>query len=191
VEVISLTEDQSMKEWEDYEEIKQQFIQVIAKNMNLYGLTPSIGRLYGVLFFSDDPMTLDDMREELAMSKTSMSTGVRTLLNLKMVEPVFKKGVRKDLYRSEEDWYKSFTALFSKTWKNNTQTNIEEMQEAKDKLLSVLNETDDEGLIEQINHDLERLNYGKEYYEWLLRFINVIESGKIFDYIPKVENKSE
>src|SRR5690625_1850083 len=112
-----------------YEKTIEQFIQEIAKNMTLYGITPSIGRLYGVLYFSDEPLTLDDMTEALKMSKTSMSTGVRTLSNMRMVESTFQKGIRKDLYQSEEDWYKSFTSLFGNQWRHHTETNIEEAEE--------------------------------------------------------------
>lgn len=177
-------------EWEKYEETKEQFIQSIAKNMNLYDITPSIGRLYGALYFSDAPMTLDNMREALGMSKTSMSTGVRTLQDMKMVEPVFKRGIRKDLYRTEEDWYKSFSALFSRTWKKATETNIEEMIEAKEELQKISDLTDDDHLKEKISLDFERLEYAREYYEWLLRFVQVVESGKIFELIPKEKPKS-
>ncbi len=196
MEVIRLVNDKqetSMhdeKEWAKYEETKEQFIQSIAKNMNLYGITPSIGRLYGALYFSDEPMTLDDMREALGMSKTSMSTGVRTLQDMKMVEPVFKRGVRKDLYRTEEDWYKSFSALFSRTWKKATETNIEEMVEAKEELEKLYERTDDTLLKERINEDFHRLDYAKDYYEWLLRFVQVVETGEIFKMIPKTKPKS-
>lgn len=175
----------SSKDWTRYEETKQEFIQVIAKNMNLYGITPSIGRLFGVLYFSDDPMTLDEMRDALAMSKTSMSTGVRTLLDMKMVEPVFKPGVRKDLYRSEDDWYKSFTSLFGIRWRKGTETNIEQMEAAKKKLLEIYENTEDDNLKERIQEDMKRLDYAKQYYDWLMRLIKVIESGEIFEYVPK------
>src|SRR5699024_1518764 len=78
------------KDWEIDEDTIQQLIQVIGTGMSLYGITCSIGRLYGVLYFSDEPLTLDDMRDALEMSKTSMSTGVRTLSEMKMVEPTFR-----------------------------------------------------------------------------------------------------
>ena len=70
---------------------REKFIQSIAENIDLYGITDSIGRLYGTLYFSNEPLTLDEMREALGMSKTSMSTGVRTLLETKMVRKVWKK----------------------------------------------------------------------------------------------------
>lgn len=175
--------------WDKYQVIKEQFIQSIAKNMKLYGITPSIGRLFGILYFSDEPMTLDDMRNELGMSKTSMSTGVRALQDMKMVEPVFRRGVRKDLYQTEDDWYKSFTALFSSQWKKATKTNIEEIEEARESLDQIRIKTEDENLIKQIEGDLLRLDYALSYYEWLMRFVNVIESGQIFEFIPKHEQE--
>src|SRR5690625_4490830 len=114
------------EDWLVYEETIEQFIQMIAKNMTLYGITPSVGRLYGMLYFSDEPMTLDDLRDALKMSKTSMSTGVRALAEMNMVEPAYRKGVRKDLYQSEEDWYKSFTSLFGDRWRHHTEKNRSE-----------------------------------------------------------------
>nr|WP_246569600.1 GbsR/MarR family transcriptional regulator [Lentibacillus saliphilus] len=173
------------KDWELYEEKIEQFIQVIAKNMNLYGITSSVGRLYGVLYFSGEPMTLDDMREALQMSKTSMSTGVRALSDMKMVESTFRRGIRKDLYQSEEDWYKSFTSLFGNRWRQYTESNIEEADETIADLEQIYERTTDELLKEKIAGDIERLKYARNYYDWLMDFIRVIETGKIFDYIPK------
>ncbi|ARI78116.1 GbsR/MarR family transcriptional regulator [Halobacillus mangrovi] len=181
--------EKNNNDWIKYEETIEQFIQVIAKNMNLYGVTPSIGRLYGVLYFSGEPMTLDDMREALEMSKTSMSTGVRALSDMKMVEPSFKKGVRKDLYKSEEDWYKSFTSLFGSRWRHHTETNIEEADETIQELMNLKEKTEDEKLIEKIDQDIEKLTYAQNYYRWLMKFIHVVESGEIFQYVPKVEQK--
>lgn len=171
--------------WETYEQTLERFIQIIAKNMSLYGITPSIGRLYGVLYFSDQPMTLDDMTEALKMSKTSMSTGVRTLASMQMVERTFKRGIRKDLYQCEEDWYKSFTSLFSTQWRRHTEANIEEAEEAICKLKRVQKDAEDQELKEKITWTVQRLRYAQNYYRWLMDFIETIESGKIFEYIPK------
>ncbi|MFD2042779.1 GbsR/MarR family transcriptional regulator [Ornithinibacillus salinisoli] len=183
-----MPEEKQVKDWEKYEETIEKFIQVIAKNMNLYGMTSSVGRLYGTLYFADEPMTLDDMRDALEMSKTSMSTGVRALSDMKMVEPTFKKGFRKDLYQSEEDWYKSFTSLFGNRWRKHTESNIEEANEAIDELVKIYHKTEDPELRNKINSDIERLRYAKNYYDWLMKFIRVIESGEIFQYIPKNED---
>lgn len=83
-------------------------ISALADTMDLYGVTPSVGRLYGMLYFMDEPVTLDQMSEELGMSKPTMSTSIRSLQNIDMVHKVWKKGVRKDLYEAEKDFSKSF-----------------------------------------------------------------------------------
>ena len=180
-------EEKDTVNWEKHEETIEKFIQAIATNMSLYGLTPSVGRLYGVLYFEDKPMTLDDMREALSMSKTSMSTGVRALSDMKMVESIYRRGVRKDLYQTEDDWYKSFTSLFGIRWRRKTETNIEEANEAIEQLEELLKNTEDQSLQEKITHDIEKLNYAISYYNWIMQFIKVVETGEIFKYIPKNE----
>jgi len=180
-----LSEERMSMDWEKYEETIDKFIQVIAKNMNVYGITSSVGRLYGVLYFSDKALTLDDMRKELEMSKTSMSTGVRALSEMKMVESTFRRGIRKDLYETEDDWYKSFTSLFGNRWRQHTETNMEEADEAIEELAALAENVDDDTLKDKINRDIERLRYAKNYYKWLMRFIQVVETGEIFDYIPR------
>ena len=102
---------------ERLEKARERIIESIAQNIHLYGLTPSAGRQYGTMFFHNEPLTLDDMTEELGMSKTSMSTSVRALSDLKLVERAWKRGVRKDLYQVKDDWYQSFIDLFSIKWR--------------------------------------------------------------------------
>ncbi|WP_440896293.1 GbsR/MarR family transcriptional regulator [Amphibacillus sp. Q70] len=182
-----MKDQEKSEEWLLYEEAIDQFIQMIAKNMNLYDIAPSVGRLYGKLYFNEEPMTLDDLRDALEMSKTSMSTGVRTLLEMKMVEPAFRKGVRKDLYQSEEDWYQSFTTLFGKRWRHYTEKNIEEAELTIAEIEQLSEQTNDQSLKNKIYSDIERLRYAQNYYRWLMRFIEVVESGKIFEFIPKEE----
>ena len=102
---------------ERLEKARERIIESIAQNIHLYGLTPSSGRQYGTMYFHDEPLTLDDMTEKLGMSKTSMSTSVRALSDLKLVERAWKKDVRKDLYQVTDDWYESFIDLFSIKWR--------------------------------------------------------------------------
>jgi len=171
---------------DELEIIRERVIETIAKNMNLYGVTDSIGRLYGMLYFHDHPLTLDEMKEELGMSKTSMSTSVRVLQDLKMVEKVWKKGIRKDLYQAEEDWYQTFIDFFSIKWRSGATMNMSAMAKAIKELERLVDSKDaGEEVIRLAMVDIEKLQSALEYYEWLNRLVDSFESGKIFELVPK------
>jgi DNA-binding transcriptional regulator GbsR (MarR family) len=178
---------QNQKEWDKLEQAREKVIHSIAQNMDLYGITASIGRLYGTMFFQHQPMTLDEMGTALGMSKTSMSTGVRSLLEINMVQRTWIKGVRKDLYTVEEDWYKTFIDLFTTKWRKGIEMNEEEINEASQDLVAIAHSTEDEELKLVIEQDLEKLRHAVEYYHWLERLVKCFESGEIFKFIPKTD----
>ncbi len=70
------------------EQARDLVIDSIAETMDLYGITRSVGILYGTMYMRDE-MTLDEMREELQMSKPSMSTGVKKPQDLNVVKKPF------------------------------------------------------------------------------------------------------
>src|SRR5699024_11007094 len=73
-------------------------VSYISEYINFYSVIPTVGRLYGSLYFQHQPKTLDEMKDELGMSKSSMSTSVRKLQDINIVQKVWRKGSRKDLF---------------------------------------------------------------------------------------------
>ncbi|MEH7238277.1 choline uptake/conversion transcriptional regulator CudC [Bacillus sp. JJ1562] len=168
------------------EKARERVIDAIAQNMNLYGVTPSVGRLWGLMYFHEEPMTLDEMKQELGMSKTSMSTSVRNLMELKMVDKVWKKGIRKDLYEVEEDWYQTFIDFFTIKWRNGISMNVSAIQKSLAELKELLkdDQVSDEIKVEA-ESDIVKLNNALEYYFWLNRLVDSFESHEIFTFVPK------
>src|SRR5690554_3508406 len=180
--VESLNHDDCQKK---IQQVRDKVIQSIAQNIDLYGINQSIGRLYGTMYFHNQPMTLDEMRDALGMSKTSMSTGVRSLLDINMVHRRWQKGVRKDLYSVEEDWYKTFIDLFSTKWGRGIETNEKEIKKAKKELEELASQASNEELKGVLTKDLAKLQHALEYYQWLAMLIESFETGEIFKFIPK------
>ncbi|MFZ3591173.1 GbsR/MarR family transcriptional regulator [Bacillus sp. DJP31] len=177
-----------MNDIEKLERSRSRVIDAIAQNMNLYGITPSIGRLYGLLLFSGAPLTLDEMKEELGMSKTSMSTSVRSLLDLNMVDKVWVKGARKDLYAIEEDWHQSFFDFFSIKWRAGISMNIVAIEKSMKELKELLIDEDVSQEVRELAElDTTKLQNSLEYYDWLNRLIDTFETREIFDFVPKKE----
>lgn len=169
---------------------KERVIDTIAHNMNLYGITDSVGRLFGLLFFSNSPMTLDEMKDELGMSKTSMSTSVRNLMDLKMVDKVWKKGVRKDLYQAEEDWYQTFIDLFTIKWRPAISMNVSSIEKSMKELKILVKREDiDADIREEAQQLIEKLYSCLAYYRWLSKLVDSFESHEIFEFIPRCDEK--
>ncbi|MDT9721282.1 GbsR/MarR family transcriptional regulator [Paenibacillus sp. ClWae2A] len=172
--------------------IRKRVIEAIGRNMDLYGVTLSTGHLYGLLFFADKPMTLDDMGREMEMSKTSMSTGVRTLLDLKMVNKVWSKGSRKDLYEVEYDWHQTFTDYFAIKWRKAVESNLQVLRKSIEELNRLVEDLDEEAdaeLIHILMEDKHKVLQAEAYYKWLDRLIDTMENEEIYKLVPKEEIK--
>ncbi len=167
------------------EESKEVVINAIAETMDLYGVTPSVARLYGTMYFHKDPMSLDEMKNELGMSKPSMSKAIRSLFEKKIVKKVWQKGSRKDFYSAEKDFLKYFKTFFCEKWNREVTVNLEAISIAEEKLKEVLQDLEiDEKLKEEANYYYQQLKNSKNYYFWLERLSKSIESEEILNYIP-------
>ncbi|WP_240503527.1 GbsR/MarR family transcriptional regulator [Natranaerobius trueperi] len=169
---------------EELEQIRSELSVAMAKTMDLYGVPPSIGRLYGILYFNEEPLTLDELRDYMGMSKTSMSTGVRRLEKNKMVKKVWKKGVRKHLYEGETDFFNNFVNFFVPMWRREYEVNMDVIKDAEPKLRE-LAKSEDQEVSYKAQKDLEKIEHSKKYYSWLEKIADSVESGEIYDFIPK------
>lgn len=174
-----------MDDKETLEKARERIIETIAQNIHLYGLTPSAGRQFGTMFFHNEPLTLDDMTEKLGMSKTSMSTSVRALSDLKLVERAWKRGVRKDLYQVKEDWYQSFIDLFSIKWRRSISLHSVAVKKSLSEMVNLYAHEDiSDEMKEILEVDIAKLEYMRDYYEWLDRLVDAFEEHDIFDLVP-------
>lgn len=86
--------------------IRDDFIESAGRTTQGFGLGRIIGQIYALLYFSIDPLSLDDMADELKVSKGSISTNVRELEKWGAVRKVWIRGNRKDFYEAETDFVK-------------------------------------------------------------------------------------
>ncbi|NHN61466.1 transcriptional regulator [Halorussus sp. JP-T4] len=51
----------------------------MARAADVYGIKPSYGRLYGLLFFAEEPLSLDDLVDRSDYAKSTVSTAMTAL----------------------------------------------------------------------------------------------------------------
>jgi DNA-binding transcriptional regulator GbsR (MarR family) len=90
----------------DADAAREEVIDAMARSMEIYGVNRSYGRLYGILLFAEDPLSLDTLTEDSSYAKSTVSTAMRTLERLYLVHRRSIPGEGKKAYfEAETDWW--------------------------------------------------------------------------------------
>ena len=86
---------------------RAEVIEAMARSMEVYGVKRSFGRLYGILYFADDPLSLDRLVAESGYAKSTVSTAMSSLERFHLVQRRSMPGEgKKAFFEAEEDlWY--------------------------------------------------------------------------------------
>lgn len=170
---------------EALEESRDILESALAQSMAVYGVTPSVGRIYSVLYFSKSPMTLNEIEEHVAMSKASVSNGVRELMGTEMVSKVWKKGERQDHYIAEKDFFRNFIIYTMKKLRQENNLIMKAVEHAEPLLQEIAEQADNPTMKNEAEDDLQLLQHAKSYLDWTKRLANAMESGAIYNHFPK------
>ncbi|MDN4073897.1 GbsR/MarR family transcriptional regulator [Fictibacillus terranigra] len=166
--------------------VEDQLVEKIADNMHTYGVSTTVGRVLGIIYMNRKAMTLDELSEATGMSKTRMSQVVREMVDLNIAEKVFEKGIRKDLYNVEQDYYQTFISLFTSNWQKAINKNKMFEKKLSAELKNILeSDTLSEEMELKVNDLLKETKEWLDYYQWLSRLVDFFESGEIFMHVPK------
>lgn len=129
---------------EDISQVKQNFIEGMSGISQFWGFPKGVGVLFGILYLSPTPLSLDELVEQSGLSKGAISTNVRTLSRLGLIHPVNRLSDRKDYYQAETDFYKAIRAILRERQSNEFNRAIESVRETLLKLESGLGAQDAE-----------------------------------------------
>jgi DNA-binding transcriptional regulator GbsR (MarR family) len=87
-------------------EAKQQFISSWGAFGTHWGINRTMAQIHALLLISADPMTQDDIMEELNISRGNTNMNIRELINWGLVERVILAGERKEFFSAEKDIWK-------------------------------------------------------------------------------------
>ena len=83
--------------------LQRQVVDFFVDGVRVLGLPRSLGEIYGLLFISTEPLSLDDLVRDLGISKGSASQGLRTLRTLGAVREAAGNGDRRTYYEPAVD----------------------------------------------------------------------------------------
>ena len=88
-------------------------IDFFVRMMGILGMPRSVGEIYGLLYFSESPLSMDKIASRLEISIGSASQGLKTLKSLKAVFSTYVPGDRRDHYTAETEFRKLFSSFIN------------------------------------------------------------------------------
>ena len=114
-------------------EARQQFISSWGAFGTHWGINRTMAQIHALLLICSDPITQDDIMEELNISRGNTNMNIRELINWGLVERVILPGERKEFFLAEKDIWKVVKLIV----KERKKRELEPMLQLLDKLEEV------------------------------------------------------
>lgn len=87
-------------------EAKQQFISSWGAFGTHWGINRTMAQIHALLLITADPLTQDDIMDQLTISRGNTNMNIRELINWGLVDRVLLTGERKEYFTAEKDIWK-------------------------------------------------------------------------------------
>ena len=93
-----------------------QFVEQVGLMAEEDGLPRIAGRIFARLLLAEAPCSLDELADDLAVSKASVSTNARLMVRHGWLRPVVRPGDRRDFYEMVPDFFAAIVAFRVRQW---------------------------------------------------------------------------
>jgi DNA-binding transcriptional regulator GbsR (MarR family) len=94
-------------------------------------LTQLQGRIFGFLYLQPEPLSLDEITDELQQSKSNVSVQIRGLVDWQLVRQVRIAGSRKDHYAAATDFWRVMQEIMERRFRWNLRQVLATVEEAE------------------------------------------------------------
>src|SRR6266536_4887975 len=93
------------------EEVEEDFVGLWRRMSALWGISPTMAEIHGLLYISGAALSMDDIMDRLNISRGNVSMNLTKLVEWGLVRRVHKRGDRRDYYESLSDVWEMFTLV--------------------------------------------------------------------------------
>src|SRR6184192_2373179 len=93
------------------EEVEDQFVDLWRTMSSLWGISPTMAQIHGLLYITGAALSMDDIMARLAISRGNVSMNLSKLVEWGLVRRVHKRGDRKEYFESLADVWEMFTLV--------------------------------------------------------------------------------
>lgn len=169
---------------EEIQVAREEVVEALATAAEMYGVRRSCGRLYGVLYFADEPLSLDELAERSGYAKSTVSTVMSTLERYNFAYRRSRPGEgKRAFFEAERDWWRAVEQIL----RREGQREIATMTRALDAAEAKLEASDDE----RAAADLERVRRLQEFYDQAELLVDLVSGQSIEDLLWLFETARE
>src|ERR1700737_2500074 len=93
------------------QEVEDRFVDLWDTMSSLWGISPTMARIHGLLYITGAALSMDDIMARLAISRGNVSMNLSKLVEWGLVRRVHRRGDRRDYYESLNDVWEMFTLV--------------------------------------------------------------------------------
>jgi DNA-binding transcriptional regulator GbsR (MarR family) len=93
------------------DEVERDFIDLWRSMASLWGISPTMAQIHGLLFITAEVLSTDDIMARLNTSRGNVSMNLTRLVEWGLVRRVHRRGDRRDYYESHGDVWEMFTVV--------------------------------------------------------------------------------
>ena len=137
--------------------------------LKIIGLQRSIGEIYGPLFVSAKPISMDNIVNRLDISLGAASQGLKLLRSVRAVKAIYSPGVRRDHFAADLELSK-FATLFIKEERPRVDRALERIQ-YMESLLAEMPAEERQATRQRLARLRHWLEKGEKMLPWALKFL--------------------
>src|SRR6202790_920995 len=116
------------------EEVEDQFVDLWDTMSSLWGISPTMGRIHGLLYLSGAALSMDDIMTRLGISRGNVSMNLTKLVEWGLVKRVHKRGDRREYFQSIADVWEMFTLVAAQRKRREIDPILNTLRECKERL---------------------------------------------------------
>ncbi|RLM53449.1 MarR family transcriptional regulator [Halobellus sp. Atlit-31R] len=162
---------------EDVVEARERVIESMEQSAEVYGLSRSAGRIYGVLYFAEEPLSIPTLVDETGYAKSTVSNVTRKLSRLGLVHRRSSDGGgRRVRFEAERELWFVVQDVFQQYVQREIQASIRTLQRAEGRLPT-----------EEGSHEAERIRHLRETYEDLQEVVQLTSEFSVSELREALE----
>jgi DNA-binding transcriptional regulator GbsR (MarR family) len=117
------------------QEVEDRFVDLWGAMSSLWGISPTMARIHGLLYLTGEALSMDDIMARLApMSRGNVSMNLSKLLEWGLVHRVHKRGERREYYESLGDVWEMFTLVANQRKRREIDPILSTLRRCRDEL---------------------------------------------------------